>query len=379
MNSSPTRTPPPGAGRTLRTRRVDAVRRIREVVLAESSAAAASTGAGPGPAPTGSVELQAHATGGGVLAGAHLLPGLARRSRGPAPAPGSASARAAACGVRLRQSPGSSIGGTVAQIGYPCADERRRDRGRGAHPEVPPPDGRRPRVVPRGARALLRLPRPERGRQEHHDPHAHGPAAAERGRRRDRGRAAQRRPARAQAADRRAAPRTCRSTSGSPARSTCCSPRRMHGLAPAEARRRTEELLEFLSLADERGKLVVDYSQGMRKKLALACALVHGPAVLFLDEPLNGIDPVSGRVVMRPAAPAHRARRDALLHLARARRGRAAVRRGGGDRPRAHRGAGDARRDPRPARRSAATPALEDVFLKLVAADVRREDLSWIG
>jgi ABC-2 type transport system ATP-binding protein len=35
----------------------------------------------------------------------------------------------------------------------------------------------------------------------------------------------------------------------------------------------------------------------MRKKLALACALVHGPSVLFLDEPLNGIDPVSGRVV----------------------------------------------------------------------------------
>ena len=72
---------------------------------------------------------------------------------------------------------------------------------------------------------------------------------------------------------------------------------RMHGLARPEARRRTEELLEFLSLADERGKLVVDYSQGMRKKLALACALVHGPQVLFLDEPLNGIDPVSGRVV----------------------------------------------------------------------------------
>ena len=68
---------------------------------------------------------------------------------------------------------------------------------------------------------------------------------------------------------------------------------RMYGLARSEARRRTEELLEFLSLADERGKLVVDYSQGMRKKLALACALVHGPSVLFLDEPLNGIDPVS--------------------------------------------------------------------------------------
>src|SRR5207344_1794224 len=49
--------------------------------------------------------------------------------------------------------------------------------------------------------------------------------------------------------------------------------------------------------ADERGKLVIDYSQGMRKKLALAAALIHSPRVLFLDEPLNGIDPVSGRIV----------------------------------------------------------------------------------
>src|SRR5689334_18951927 len=72
---------------------------------------------------------------------------------------------------------------------------------------------------------------------------------------------------------------------------------RMHGLSREDTRGRTDELLEFLSLAEERGKLVVDYSQGMRKKLALAAALIHSPRVLFLDEPLNGIDPVSGRVV----------------------------------------------------------------------------------
>src|SRR5712691_1795631 len=72
---------------------------------------------------------------------------------------------------------------------------------------------------------------------------------------------------------------------------------RMYGLSKPETARRTGELLEFLTLVDERRKLIVDYSQGMRKKLALAAALIHNPRVLFLDEPLNGIDPVSGRVV----------------------------------------------------------------------------------
>src|SRR3990170_515093 len=56
--------------------------------------------------------------------------------------------------------------------------------------------------------------------------------------------------------------------------------------------------MEFLGLTEDRRKLIVDYSQGMRKKTALAAALIHNPRVLFLDEPLNGIDPVSGRVVM---------------------------------------------------------------------------------
>ena len=152
----------------------------------------------------------------------------------------------------------------------------------------------------------------------------------------------------------------------------------MHGLERPEARRRTEELLEFLSLADERGKLVVDYSQGMRKKLALACALVHGPSVLFLDEPLNGIDPVSGRVVsdlLRRLTS-----RGVTLfftshvldvverlcdEVAIIDRGRI-VAQGTLDEIRAQRAmVGDA--------------SLEDVFLKLVQADVRREDLSWIG
>jgi len=153
---------------------------------------------------------------------------------------------------------------------------------------------------------------------------------------------------------------------------------RMYGLSRDETRRRSEELLEFLSLAEERGKLVADYSQGMRKKLALAAALIHNPRVLFLDEPLNGIDPVSGRIVSDllrrlgakgvtlfftshvldvverlcdEVAVIDKGRLVAQGTLAEIRAGKGI----------------------------AEGASLEDVFLKLVAADVHREDLSWIG
>ncbi|WP_242360810.1 ATP-binding cassette domain-containing protein, partial [Anaeromyxobacter sp. SG17] len=60
-----------------------------------------------------------------------------------------------------------------------------------------------------------------------------------------------------------------------------------------EAGRRADELLGALELADDAGKLVSEYSHGMRKKLALGCALIHGPRLLFLDEPFEGIDAVA--------------------------------------------------------------------------------------
>jgi len=60
---------------------------------------------------------------------------------------------------------------------------------------------------------------------------------------------------------------------------------------------RSEELLEVLGLADESRKLVVDYSQGMRKKISLAAALLHDPEVLFLDEPFESVDPISVRAI----------------------------------------------------------------------------------
>lgn len=60
---------------------------------------------------------------------------------------------------------------------------------------------------------------------------------------------------------------------------------------------RTEELLRALDLADDADTVVVDYSAGMRKKVALACALVHAPRLLVLDEPFEAVDPVSGQVI----------------------------------------------------------------------------------
>jgi ABC-2 type transport system ATP-binding protein len=67
----------------------------------------------------------------------------------------------------------------------------------------------------------------------------------------------------------------------------------LRGMPEAEVTARAEELLSVLGLSDDGDKLIVDYSHGMRKKTALACALLHRPPVLVLDEPFEGIDPVS--------------------------------------------------------------------------------------
>lgn len=71
----------------------------------------------------------------------------------------------------------------------------------------------------------------------------------------------------------------------------------MYGLAEAIIQTRTEELLRVLTLTEDANKLIVDYSVGMRKKIALAAAIIHNPQVLFLDEPFEGIDPVSSRAI----------------------------------------------------------------------------------
>jgi len=68
---------------------------------------------------------------------------------------------------------------------------------------------------------------------------------------------------------------------------------RLYELGRKESARRADELLSAMELAGDARKLVADYSFGMRKKLALAAALIHGPELLFLDEPFEGVDAVA--------------------------------------------------------------------------------------
>ena len=65
---------------------------------------------------------------------------------------------------------------------------------------------------------------------------------------------------------------------------------RMYGLDKSTTKQRCEELLDFMQLADRPKTMIADYSHGMQKKLALAAAVIHGPRILFLDEPFEGVD-----------------------------------------------------------------------------------------
>lgn len=68
---------------------------------------------------------------------------------------------------------------------------------------------------------------------------------------------------------------------------------RMYGLDSQTTNSRAEELLEFMQLAGEHQKMVTDFSHGMQKKLAMAAAVIHGPRLLFLDEPFEGVDAIA--------------------------------------------------------------------------------------
>ena len=81
-----------------------------------------------------------------------------------------------------------------------------------------------------------------------------------------------------------------------------CGP--IYGLSRTETESRAEQLLNYLDLWIDRHTFVEQASFGMRKKCALAMALLHNPKVLFLDEPFEGIDPVTSRSI-----------KDLLLHM----------------------------------------------------------------
>ena len=74
---------------------------------------------------------------------------------------------------------------------------------------------------------------------------------------------------------------------------------RMYGLDRDTAAERAAELLEFMDLQESADKLVADYSHGMKKKTALAAAVIHGPAILFLDEPFEGVDAIAATSLKR--------------------------------------------------------------------------------
>jgi ABC-2 type transport system ATP-binding protein len=72
---------------------------------------------------------------------------------------------------------------------------------------------------------------------------------------------------------------------------------RMYGLSGDESQRRADELLTLTELSFKGGALVTEYSKGMRRRLAIAAALIHAPDLVFLDEPFEGIDVVAAGVI----------------------------------------------------------------------------------
>ena len=72
---------------------------------------------------------------------------------------------------------------------------------------------------------------------------------------------------------------------------------RIYGLERAVARERASELLELFELGDARNKLINQYSKGMRKRTAMAAALIHRPKLFLMDEPFEGVDAMGARLM----------------------------------------------------------------------------------
>ncbi|NOZ61858.1 MAG: ABC transporter ATP-binding protein [Calditrichaeota bacterium] len=72
---------------------------------------------------------------------------------------------------------------------------------------------------------------------------------------------------------------------------------RVYGLDRQAIKSRTNELFDVFDLQNQRNKFVREYSKGMKKKLALMCAIIHDPELIFLDEPFEGLDPISSKII----------------------------------------------------------------------------------
>jgi ABC-2 type transport system ATP-binding protein len=73
----------------------------------------------------------------------------------------------------------------------------------------------------------------------------------------------------------------------------------IYSISKKDRKNKIQELLEFSDLSSFKGRLAGNLSGGMKQKLGLACALIHQPQILFLDEPTYGVDPVSRRELWR--------------------------------------------------------------------------------
>jgi ABC-2 type transport system ATP-binding protein len=73
----------------------------------------------------------------------------------------------------------------------------------------------------------------------------------------------------------------------------------LHRFSAAEARSRAERALETVDLLDDGDRLIKAYSRGMRQRLKFAQAIAHDPEIIILDEPLNGLDPLGKRKLLR--------------------------------------------------------------------------------
>jgi ABC-2 type transport system ATP-binding protein len=72
---------------------------------------------------------------------------------------------------------------------------------------------------------------------------------------------------------------------------------RLYGLTRPVARERSLELLDLFELSENRKKLIGEYSKGMRKRVAMAAALIHRPRLFLMDEPFEGVDAVGARLM----------------------------------------------------------------------------------